>query len=315
LLSNIGARADSRALFGAVVFGSAMGAVLGVAYLAGGATRAAVDHAQAARLAASVRMTVGEPSAVSTDQLARLTGGPAPELRGALPQPTAADLPLRLATDKHIAHKRELDCLTDAVYYEARGEGASGQAAVAQVVLNRVRHKGFPKTICGVVYQGVDTHECQFSFACDGSTRRALEPAAWRHSRSVAARALGGFVMEEVGNATHFHVASLGGVWGAGLMRVAQVGAHVFYKFSGHPAVQQAAQTPPKSDQASPAFPSHNEASSPELILASAVATTAQAAEAPKPSAPPAKEPAAEPAKAAAPAQKEAVAEPAKASS
>src|ERR1700677_1873993 len=59
---------------------------------------------------------------------------------------------------------RDLDCMTAAVYYEARGESAAGQAAVAQVVLNRVRHPAFPKSVCAVVYQGAATHSCQFSF-------------------------------------------------------------------------------------------------------------------------------------------------------
>ena len=74
---------------------------------------------------------------------------------------------------------RELECLADAVYYEARGETPSGQAAVAQVVMNRVRHPAFPKSICGVVFQGAYNRTgCQFSFACDGSMRRARDIGA-----------------------------------------------------------------------------------------------------------------------------------------
>ena len=73
----------------------------------------------------------------------------------------------------------ELDCLTQAVYFEARGETPRGQAAVAQVVMNRVNHPAFPKTVCGVVYQGAARSTgCQFSFACDGSMRRGREAAA-----------------------------------------------------------------------------------------------------------------------------------------
>ena len=130
---------------------------------------------------------------------------------------------------------RDLDCLADAVYYEARGESPTGQAAVAQVVLNRVRHPAFPKTVCGVVFQGAHVGDtCQFSFACDGSMDRPREPGAWRQARTVAARALSGFVMPSVGNATHFHVAGLQPDWGPSLMRVAQIGLHVFYRFGGH---------------------------------------------------------------------------------
>jgi spore germination cell wall hydrolase CwlJ-like protein len=130
---------------------------------------------------------------------------------------------------------RDLDCLADAVYYEARGETPAGQAAVAQVVLNRVRHPAFPKSVCAVVFQGAQGGSgCQFSFACDGSMNRSREPTAWRRSREVAAHALSGFVMPGVGNATHFHVAGLDPGWGPRLLRVAQIGLHVFYRFGGY---------------------------------------------------------------------------------
>jgi hypothetical protein len=143
--------------------------------------------------------------------------------------PVARPFNLRGALDE----SRDLECLTQAVYYEARGESASGQAAVAQVVLNRTRHPAFPKTVCGVVFQGVRGGGCQFSFACDGSVGRRVENHAWRRAEKVAARALDGFVMDQVGTATHFHVARLSPGWGARLSRVAQVGAHVFYRFGG----------------------------------------------------------------------------------
>ena len=127
---------------------------------------------------------------------------------------------------------RDLDCLTEAVYFEARGESRDGQAAVAQVVLNRVKHPAFPKTVCGVVYQGVKGRGCQFSFTCDGKGERAEEGAAWRRARWVAARALAGVVVPQVGSATHFHAARVQPGWGPGFARVAQVGLHVFYRLT-----------------------------------------------------------------------------------
>ncbi|HWA63631.1 MAG TPA: cell wall hydrolase, partial [Caulobacteraceae bacterium] len=130
---------------------------------------------------------------------------------------------------------RDLDCLTAAVYYEARGESRAGQAAVAQVVLNRVRHPAFPKTVCGVVFQGLASGSCQFSFACDGAMRRPREPAAWRSAREVAARALSGYVMPQVGQAISFHVTALGDIWGGTMTRVSEVGGHTFYRFGGRP--------------------------------------------------------------------------------
>ena len=119
---------------------------------------------------------------------------------------------------------RTLDCLAAAVYYEARGESAAGRAAVAQVVLNRAGRAGFPKTVCAVVYQGAASGACQFSFVCNGAMLGPREPLAWLEARRVAARALEGYVMAEVGKAVSFHVAGAhtphGGV---------RLGAHVFF--------------------------------------------------------------------------------------
>ena len=128
----------------------------------------------------------------------------------------------------------DLDCLTAAVYYESRGEALSGQAAVAQVVLNRVGKTAFAGSVCGVVYQGSKSHACQFSFACRGEVRRRRDDAAWSQARVVAARALSGYVMPEVARATYFHVASLGRVWGPRMAPVAHLGHHIFYAPGEH---------------------------------------------------------------------------------
>jgi len=147
----------------------------------------------------------------------------------------AAPFQLRGALDE----SRDLECLSQAVYYEARGETPAGQAAVAQVVLNRVRHPAFPKSICAVVFQGARTSSCQFSFACDGASHHPIESLAWRRAEKVAAKALDGGVMSDVGNATHFHVAGLNAGWGPGLLKVAQIGSHIFYRFGGHAGTSQ----------------------------------------------------------------------------
>ncbi len=99
----------------------------------------------------------------------------------------------------------DLDCLAQAVYYEARGESPDGQAAVAQVVINRSKIGRFPSTVCGVVYQGRRSGSCQFSFVCNGALRSSRDRSAWERARAVASRALGGYVMEKVRNATSFH--------------------------------------------------------------------------------------------------------------
>lgn len=172
-------------------------------------------------------------------------------LRASLPAAVRPARPFHFATGGALDSARDLDCLTEAVYYEARGEAAAGQAAVAQVVLNRVRHPSFPKTVCGVVFQGAHADGgCQFSFACDGSTRQPREPVAWRQAEKVAARALEGFVMPSVGSATHFHVAGLDPGWGPRLLRVAQIGLHVFYRFGYGGGASNLDATPQRSEDA-----------------------------------------------------------------
>ena len=127
-----------------------------------------------------------------------------------------------------------LQCLTAAVYYEARSESSEGQRAVAQVVLNRVRHPAFPKSVCGVVYQGSKRRTgCQFSFTCDGSLAARREPAAWARARQVAATALAGGVYGPVGHATHYHAAYVRPWWAASLRRAVTVGSHIFYRWRG----------------------------------------------------------------------------------
>jgi len=127
-----------------------------------------------------------------------------------------------------------LQCLTAAVYYEARSESFEGQRAVAQVVLNRVRHPAFPKSVCGVVYQGSRRRTgCQFSFTCDGSLGARRDPAAWARARRVAGAALAGSVYGPVGHATHYHASYVQPWWAASLTRAVTVGSHIFYRWRG----------------------------------------------------------------------------------
>jgi spore germination cell wall hydrolase CwlJ-like protein len=125
------------------------------------------------------------------------------------------------------ANVRSLDCLAAAVYYEARGEAAAGRAAVAQVVLNRTRSGGYPRSVCAVVYQGLGEGQCQFSFVCNGAMKSRREHAAWADARTVAGRALGGYVMAAVGKATCFHAASA-----QAAARGVRLGRQVFYASS-----------------------------------------------------------------------------------
>jgi len=126
--------------------------------------------------------------------------------------------------------ERAQQCLSAAVYYEARSEPVDGQRAVAQVVLNRVRDRAFPASVCGVVYQH-SRAGCQFTFACDGSTARPVEPIAWRRAEEIAAGALAGSVYAPVGAATHYHAAYVSPWWAPSLSRIGAVGSHIFYRW------------------------------------------------------------------------------------
>ncbi|WP_370180344.1 cell wall hydrolase [Alteriqipengyuania sp.] len=129
---------------------------------------------------------------------------------------------------------RALDCLAKAVYYEAASESVGGQQAVAQVVLNRVAHPAYPKTVCGVVYQGSQRRTgCQFSFTCDGSMARKPSATYWARALSVARRALAGEVYAPVGLATHYHTTWVNPYWAPSLAHIGTIGAHRFYRWPG----------------------------------------------------------------------------------
>ncbi len=127
------------------------------------------------------------------------------------------------------------NCLAAAVHYEAASEGLAGQRAVAQVVLNRMRHPAYPHSVCGVVFQGVARGVgCQFTFACDGSLARTPQPNAWRRALAVADAALAGYVDPDVGTATHYHTWQVAPVWRLTLTKMTTIGAHIFYRWPGH---------------------------------------------------------------------------------
>nr|WP_246543265.1 cell wall hydrolase [Novosphingobium profundi] len=129
--------------------------------------------------------------------------------------------------------ERAIDCLASAEYYEA-GQDEEGQRAVAQVVLNRVRHPAFPNSVCAVVYEGAArTTGCQFTFTCDGSLRRRPIPAAWDKARGIARAALGGAVFTAVGLATHYHTDWVHPAWSSQLAKIAQVRTHIFLRWPG----------------------------------------------------------------------------------
>lgn len=147
--------------------------------------------------------------------------------------PNPAARPFRFVGDAE-ARARAQDCLAAGVIYEA-GDDAIGERAVAQVILNRLRHPAFPKTVCGVVFEGAErTTGCQFTFSCDGAlTRWTPTEAAWRRAREIAGLALSGAVFKPVGYATHYHTDWVVPYWQASLDKIAAVGSHLFFRWSG----------------------------------------------------------------------------------
>lgn len=125
-------------------------------------------------------------------------------------------------------------CLTEAIYYEGALEPESGQRAIAQVVLNRVRHPAYPDSVCGVVFEGQHRSTgCQFTFTCDGSRARPPVPNLWARANRVAKAALGGAVEPDVGLSTHYHADYVTPYWSASLDPAGQIGRHMFYRWRG----------------------------------------------------------------------------------
>ena len=166
----------------------------------------------------------------------RAIGDQAKLINAAMPfstAPIAASRPFDLSGSDPLDRRRALLCMTQAVYYEAGFEPQQGRRAVAQVVLNRMRHPAFPKSICGVVYQGARDPVCQFSFVCDGSLYRRPALGAWKEAEKVAAAAIDGFVEKSVGAATHYHADYVAPYWAPRLAKLTKVGAHIFYRWPG----------------------------------------------------------------------------------
>lgn len=223
----------SRVLGAATVAVGLMAALPAASEQARAEREAAAARAEAARyLHAEMLDLFSDPEGLV--RIAALTiGANADTLQPAVQSRSLDDLQTfdftHLATARESAAERQ--CLAEAVYYEARSETTQGQLAVAEVVLNRARHRAYPDSICGVVYQGVERGRgCQFSFACDGSNARAPRGQAWKQAKLVAQHALLGFSTPVTSAATHYHTASVNPVWSASLVPTRRIGYHLFYR-------------------------------------------------------------------------------------
>ena len=229
----------SRRVFGGVrieiIALAVMAAIAGFAIAAGlfpGRTpaSAATFELPPAKAAALVDATSG----AAANQM-QAVGDQAKMINAALPfvgGPLHAASPFALK-GSDVDARRALLCMTQAVYYEAGFEPLEGRRAVAQVILNRLRHPAFPKSVCGVVYQGAGSGTCQFTFVCDGALYRAPAAGAWQQAEQVARASLAGYVETTVGEATHYHADYVAPRWAPLLAKVAQIGQHIFYRWPG----------------------------------------------------------------------------------
>ncbi|WP_243652475.1 cell wall hydrolase [Novosphingobium sp. PhB165] len=222
----------ARAMLLGAVMALAPGATVPVAGLAFQPASPAAALLTKTRAVPALTMSTAGLPPPATDaqaQLARTVNAAIPLAQGALfpAQPFYLD-------SSFADRSRALDCLAAADFYEAGGD-PSDQRAVAQVVLNRVRHAAFPSTICGVVFEGADRPTgCQFTFTCDGSLfRRRPTPAAWQDARRVAAEMLLGRVEATVGQATHYHTDWVSPVWDRTMDKLAVVKTHLFFRWHG----------------------------------------------------------------------------------
>ena len=148
------------------------------------------------------------------------------------PKGAAGDPPNYAALIDPKDSDRQQRCLAEAIYFEARSEPEDGQAAVAQVVLNRVRSGNYPADVCGVVYQDRNRpFACQFSFACEGKSLRIEEPGPWAVAVRIAKDVTSGATYNpQVGDAVNYHANYVMPYWASTLQRVDRIGHHIFYK-------------------------------------------------------------------------------------
>lgn len=154
-------------------------------------------------------------------------------------KPAATDETLAISSadkKKQMSQRRlrvaEENCLARAIYFEARSETQMGQLAVAKVILNRTKDPAYPKTICGVVYQGSQRrNSCQFSFACDGMPDDVKSPAAWSRSKRIAQMAISGEVNmgKAMSTATNYHADYVKPRWARSMRKLVKIGTHIFY--------------------------------------------------------------------------------------
>jgi spore germination cell wall hydrolase CwlJ-like protein len=224
---NLGLAARRAALGFALSFGCGFG----------GATVALADDVLASRLGALMGQERDALDIVPEARLAALTAPveavlpAAPALATAAPAAPAETETALVAAAPAPSGGAEWQCLTEALYFEARGETLEGMFAVAEVILNRRDSGTYPTSVCGVVHQGTGAqYACQFTYTCDGRSDVVLEQGAWNVVGRVASVMLGGAPRNLTNGATFYHTRGVNPSWSARFTRTAAIGAHLFYR-------------------------------------------------------------------------------------
>ncbi|WP_299933445.1 cell wall hydrolase [uncultured Pelagimonas sp.] len=208
---------------------SLVAAIVGASVFASQPAFADSTHGKAKRLMSM------EQRALNNANAAHLT-----KLVTVIPQATPASLPggsnvrynkIWLASQPRANGGSEWRCLSEALYFEARGETVKGQFAVAEVILNRVESKKFPNSVCSVINQGTGRkYACQFTYTCDGRPENIHEPASWERVGKVAKAMLDGAPRQLTKGATYYHTTAVSPNWSRKFDRTAKIGVHLFYK-------------------------------------------------------------------------------------
>lgn len=208
----------------------ALAMVLAAASAAVGATAAYRPSADNSRRTSAVASNVVAIQPVDAEQM-----------RAAMPavSATSGAVPVTRTSFSSAAEKAVLEkllsehrCLSEAMYFEARGEGERGQKAVAEVIFHRLRTGNYGHSICTVVYEGAYKPGCQFSFTCNGMIGQKKVASAWMKAQLLAAKILTNeeHLSDITGGATSYHATSVQPDWSGYLTRTVQIGNHIFYK-------------------------------------------------------------------------------------
>lgn len=212
-------------------FGTMMkAAATAILFMTAGTAQA--DEVIASRLSALLGQERQSLSVVPEARMAALTTLPSADARGVQIAPTQISYDRAfLAALPTASGDAQWRCLTEALYFEARGETVEGMFAVGEVILNRVASADYPSSVCGVINQGTGRKfACQFTYTCDGKEERISEQGAWNRVGKVAKVLIDGAARPLTDGATHYHTKAVSPSWAKRFPRTATIGSHYFYR-------------------------------------------------------------------------------------